>query len=307
MEDEIHVIVRCKFELRNPKFGEDVVRKHIEILDQKGSVWWGIGTIPAPEKVKRLKGQIQAGIPTFVFIYETGTPPELAQTGRRWYRAELSCILSDLPADVECIPAHYQGDDKSRAFIRLTSIRPLPYVEAASPILPDRSPFRYALLSGPPRPEYLHQYSDPSKPVMSLPDDFSGPTVRELLYVDVQTATDSDFLEDISEDIRTSQNLETIERVIRVYRRNNYIVKTLKELYEGDCQFKGCTNMIVTTTGWYTEGHHRIPLGKGGSDHPTNLVILCPQHHKMLHHAKDRDKLTNSHHFWYHDQHESLF
>ena len=305
--DAIHLFVRCKFEFKNPEFGEDRVQKHIEMLNEKHSVWWGIGTNPAPEMANLLKGQIKAGIPTFVFIYETGTPPKLSRTERRWYCAEMSDIQSDTPKDVEFIPIHYQGDDTSHAFIRLKSICSLQYAKDASPILRDRPSFRYVLLCGVPRPEYLRQYPDPSKPVVNIPDDFAGPTVIEVLTTEGQSLVDLDFLKDISEDIRTSRNPEIIEGVVRLYRRDQRIVGPLKALYEGRCQFKGCTNMIETETGWYTEGHHLIPLGKGGSDHPTNLVILCPQHHKILHHAKNREKLVNSYNFWYHDNHESSF
>ncbi len=136
---------------------------------------------------------------------------------------------------------------------------------------------------------------------------FSGPTIREIITSDKQSSVDIEFLKDISEDILTSNNPTIVERVIRYYKRDRRVVRPLKALYKGHCQFKGCTNMIETETDWYTEGHHLITLGKGGSDHPTNLVILCPQHHKILHHAKDREELANSHNFWYHDTHESLF
>lgn len=33
------------------------------------------------------------------------------------------------------------------------------------------------------------------------------------------------------------------------------------------------------------EFHHIVPKAKGGQTDLTNLVVLCPNHHKMLHHA----------------------
>lgn len=134
-----------------------------------------------------------------------------------------------------------------------------------------------------------------------------GPTVRDALIIDVWSPVDSDFLEDISEDIRTSRNPETVEHVVRSFRRDQRVVNELKTLYEGCCQFKGCTNTIETETGWFTEAHHLIALGKGGSDDPTNLANLCPQHHKQLHHAKNRKELANAQNFWYKEEHMRLF
>lgn len=307
MEDPIHLVVRCKFELRNPQFGEDVVLKHSEVLNEKGSVWWGIGTAPALDMTTRIEKQIHDGIPSFMFIYETGTPPELSRMGRRWYRTEIFAIQSESPKDPEFPPPHYQGDDKSHAFIRLKSIHPLPYAKDASPILKGRSSFRYVRLQGPSRPKYLHQYSDPRKLVVDLPVDFQGPTVRELLNVDLESSRNSDFLEDLSEEVLISRVPEIIKRVVHRYRRDQRVIDVLKTLYAGQCQFKGYPNRIETEMGWYTEVHHLIPLEKGGSDHPTNLVNLCPQHHKMLHHAKKREELSNLKNFRYKEEHKQLF
>ncbi len=33
---------------------------------------------------------------------------------------------------------------------------------------------------------------------------------------------------------------------------------------------------------YYIEAAHIIPLKDGGTDAPENIVILCPNHHKML-------------------------
>lgn len=45
----------------------------------------------------------------------------------------------------------------------------------------------------------------------------------------------------------------------------------------------------------FLETHHVIPLSEGGKDSTSNVVALCPNHHREAHHGKDagdiRDKL----------------
>lgn len=170
MGDEIHLVVRCSYDLIvTPEIGEDTVQKHIEVLEEKGSVWWGMRTTPRLEMMEQIKGQIEEGKQTFAFIYESKTPPELSQTGHRWFIAELSDIISGQPTDDEFIPEHYRYGDVCSAFLRLMSIRSFPYTKETFPILRGRSSLWYVQLRGKPSPENLRQHSDPSKLVVNLP------------------------------------------------------------------------------------------------------------------------------------------
>ena len=84
----------------------------------------------------------------------------------------------------------------------------------------------------------------------------------------------------------TSTDVQVIEQVIKTRKRNSQLVKKLKTLYGHQCQITGSEHTFAKKNGeHYTEAHHLIPLGKGGSDSPTNLVVLSPQIHKMLHYA----------------------
>ncbi|PHM07127.1 hypothetical protein [Nostoc sp. 'Peltigera malacea cyanobiont' DB3992] len=47
--------------------------------------------------------------------------------------------------------------------------------------------------------------------------------------------------------------------------------------------------------GFYSEAHHLNLLSQEGSQYENNVVILCPNHHRMLHFAqvepiKDKEK-----------------
>jgi 5-methylcytosine-specific restriction protein A len=77
------------------------------------------------------------------------------------------------------------------------------------------------------------------------------------------------------------------EYLFKIKQRNKKIVKNLKELYGHTCQITGDEFLFKKQDGTnYTEAHHLVPLGEGGSDDTSNLVILGPLIHKMLHYAK---------------------
>lgn len=93
------------------------------------------------------------------------------------------------------------------------------------------------------------------------------------------------FEEDEAIDSGTSETRKAEIREVR--RRNQKIVRLLKELYNGKCQVTGDEYTFRKPDGqYYSEAHHLIPLGEGGADSPYNLVILSPLIHKMLHYAE---------------------
>ncbi|WP_202986228.1 HNH endonuclease [Aliivibrio sp. S10_S31] len=94
---------------------------------------------------------------------------------------------------------------------------------------------------------------------------------------------DEQFLEDTSAIVDPS----ITTRVIQVRKRNKRLVSKLKNLYQHKCQVTGEDFLFQKKNGTnYTEAHHLIPLGDGGSDRAENLIVICPQIHSMLHHAR---------------------
>lgn len=81
--------------------------------------------------------------------------------------------------------------------------------------------------------------------------------------------------------------LPEFKEVVRKTRvRNAKAVKKLKQLYSGRCQISGTNLTFQKKDGiWYSEAHHLIPLGEGGSDSVYNIVIISPLLHRMLHYA----------------------
>ncbi len=69
------------------------------------------------------------------------------------------------------------------------------------------------------------------------------------------------------------------------YVRFKRIVTLLKLMYDPECQVCGIKN-FETDNGVYSEVHHLIPWSISHDDARQNLVVLCANCHKKLHHAK---------------------
>lgn len=94
--------------------------------------------------------------------------------------------------------------------------------------------------------------------------DLNGVTEYESIGIVVLTGTESD---------QPSKAIEVVTRFVRDHKK----VKHVKSLYRDRCQV--CGYSIRTPTGAYSEVHHLHPLGEGGVDDNTNMLVLCPTHH----------------------------
>ena len=67
---------------------------------------------------------------------------------------------------------------------------------------------------------------------------------------------------------------EAVTRAVR----NTSTVRRLKDLYGDKCQVCGRVIQVMQDRR-YSEAHHLRPLGLGGDDGPSNMLVLCPTHH----------------------------
>jgi 5-methylcytosine-specific restriction protein A len=73
--------------------------------------------------------------------------------------------------------------------------------------------------------------------------------------------------------------------------RDNEVINLIKAIRNFRCQI--CETSIRTKSGMpYVEGAHIIPKAKGGCESPSNILILCPNHHKEF----DKGSLKISEH-----------
>ena len=143
---------------------------------------------------------------------------------------------------------------------------------------------------------------EPAKDVVELAAylrNFSYEEVTEMVvslinnaqnkYVDV-SATD-DFIDDHSEQdiehiINSKDPTATIRyknsttNAVRVY--NHSIIANLKKLYRGKCQICGdypIPGMVIDIC----EAHHIEYFSESMNNDASNIIILCPNHHSLIH------------------------
>ncbi|MEH2175912.1 HNH endonuclease [Nostoc sp.] len=92
---------------------------------------------------------------------------------------------------------------------------------------------------------------------------------------------ENQILEDFQDLINETEEV----RVTRI-KRYKKIIDKLKDKYNNQCQFENCKFTFQKADGsFYSEGHHLIQLSKEGSQEADNVIIVCPNHHRMLHYA----------------------
>lgn len=64
--------------------------------------------------------------------------------------------------------------------------------------------------------------------------------------------------------------------------RNRQLVRSLHEMYAGRCQLCAFDSPVVYGVP-SAECHHIAYLSRGGPDELTNMVLLCPNHHTVVH------------------------
>lgn len=74
-----------------------------------------------------------------------------------------------------------------------------------------------------------------------------------------------------------------------VYERSEQVRRHALERAGGNCEYCGEQGFMTISGRRYLETHHIEPLSLGGKDDSTNVIALCPHHHRYAHYSEDRE------------------
>lgn len=117
--------------------------------------------------------------------------------------------------------------------------------------------------------------------------------IEESVYKACIDNEELEYTEILEDDVTIANESEEVK--IKRIKREQQIVSKLKNKYKNCCQIEGCNFTFKKKNGeYYSEAHHLKLLSEGGSQDENNVVILCPNHHRMFHYADvkifDRNK-----------------
>lgn len=109
-----------------------------------------------------------------------------------------------------------------------------------------------------------------------------GLFLYSLTNFDSRVTVDVDFL--LRQMPNTPEKLQTIlEEIIQVDTGNFFVTfHNLKKLYHGYCQLCGNRPFNVDTVD-ICEAHHIEYFSDSHNNNASNIVIICPNHHRMIH------------------------
>lgn len=100
------------------------------------------------------------------------------------------------------------------------------------------------------------------------------------------SAENLDAIDDIGTDTPSRVNVSGV-----AYARDQKIRAAVKLRAAGKCEFCGELGFMCPDGTRYLECHHIIALANDGEDRMTNVIALCPTHHREAHSGARREEL----------------
>ncbi len=131
---------------------------------------------------------------------------------------------------------------------------------------------------------------------VSGPARFSAPPVPEVPLVTTKKGASKEPPTDLSW-LDQEESDEVVERhtvQVQQQKRDRKTAARLKRLYRNECMICG-VRLQVAEEQYYSEAAHIRPLGKphDGPDKPSNMLVLCPNHHLQFDRGVLRLRLTD--------------
>lgn len=134
----------------------------------------------------------------------------------------------------------------------------------------------------------ITSYSEYVEELKALIDDHSeGKTLTQLIEEKTSLSLDTEKLgeEEIEQIINSTDPNAKWERIISIGKRrslDNQIINNLKKLYHGCCQICG-ENPFSDFDINICEAHHIEYFSKSQNNDASNIIIICPNHHRLIH------------------------
>jgi 5-methylcytosine-specific restriction endonuclease McrA len=93
----------------------------------------------------------------------------------------------------------------------------------------------------------------------------------------------------LEEQATTDERRRTVAR--NEYIRSSEVRRRVLNRSGGKCEWCLSPGFLVEDGCTYIETHHIVPLSEGGLDTVSNVVALCPNHHREAHHGQKRAEL----------------
>lgn len=101
-------------------------------------------------------------------------------------------------------------------------------------------------------------------------------------YSDVSEQADEESIESLLNSFNSNAEVTSHSGTIKTRHYNANSIKRLKEHYHHKCQICGINPGAPYDTD-LSEVHHIVPFAKKPDNTPGNLIVLCPNHHRLFH------------------------
>ena len=101
-------------------------------------------------------------------------------------------------------------------------------------------------------------------------------------------------MDQFSQESTPSGTPEKKETCGQVFVRSEVVRRLVRLRAKGQCEWCGQPGFQTSDGSFYIETHHIVPLSEGGPDSVSNVVAICPNHHREAHHGKTKDKMRLS-------------
>lgn len=100
----------------------------------------------------------------------------------------------------------------------------------------------------------------------------------------IEDMDDEKFIEYIKS-LDSNASYETIKKYVKIRKYNKELLDKIKELAKYNCQVDGCSLGEKYGVS-IVEAHHIEMFSLTQNNKPENILILCPNHHKLIHKTK---------------------